>query len=474
MGRRLASILVPSGLAAVGVALIVLWIGAGPSARLLARVPGLDGVPIALPAKAAVRPVPGEPRSAPRDAPRRSSASGLASAARTTTRSIRSPFAWRGIGPPAARGGSGASNSARVTPRRRSAAGASMSSTTSRDQPPDGADMMRCLSLDDGKELWRNGYAVSVPPHHGMSRTIPAVAGKWVVSLGPKCQVVCWDADSGAARWLIDLALDYEATVPPWYAGQCPLIDAAADRLILAPGGKALLLAVDYRSGKVLWESPNPHGWAMTHASIVPMELAGRRMYVYCGKGGVAGVSADDGAILWETADWQIATATCPSPVVLGDGRVFLTGGYNAGSLMLKIERQGDRLAARTLFRLAAAAVQFRAADADLLRRLPLRRAAEGRAAGLPRRGREGALAQRASQVRLGAVPDCRRLDLRDERRRHAVDGRGDRGRLPAACAAQAIPGGVTCWGPMALAAGRLIVRDFTRMVCLDVAEKRP
>ena len=35
------------------------------------------------------------------------------------------------------------------------------------------------------------------------------------------------------------------------------------------------------------------------------------------------------------------------------------------------------------------------------------------------------------------------------------------------------IPDGVTCWGPMALAAGRLIVRDLTRMVCLDVAEKQ-
>jgi outer membrane protein assembly factor BamB len=26
-------------------------------------------------------------------------------------------------------------------------------------------------------------------------------------------------------------------------------------------------------------------------------------------------------------------------------------------------------------------------------------------------------------------------------------------------------------WGPMALAGGRLLVRDFTRMVCLDVAQ---
>ena len=36
---------------------------------------------------------------------------------------------------------------------------------------------------------------------------------------------------------------------------------------------------------------------------------------------------------------------------------------------------------------------------------------------------------------------------------------------------AQVIDDGVTSWGPMALAAGRLIVRDLTRMTCLDVAE---
>ena len=67
----------------------------------------------------------------------------------------------------------------------------------------------------------------------------------------------------------------------------------------------------------------------MTHSSIMPMEFAGRRMYVYCGKGGVAGVSADDGSILWDTTDWKISIATVPSPVILPDGKIFLSGGYN-------------------------------------------------------------------------------------------------------------------------------------------------
>ena len=90
------------------------------------------------------------------------------------------------------------------------------------DHIPD-ADVMRCLSLDDGKEIWRNSYPVVVPPHHGRSRTIPAVIGKYVISLGPMCHVVCWDAETGKALWLIDLVVEHGATVPEWYAGQCPL-----------------------------------------------------------------------------------------------------------------------------------------------------------------------------------------------------------------------------------------------------------
>jgi outer membrane protein assembly factor BamB len=39
---------------------------------------------------------------------------------------------------------------------------------------------------------------------------------------------------------------------------------------------------------------------------------------------------------------------------------------------------------------------------------------------------------------------------------------------------AQVIEDGSSSWGPMALVAGRLIVRDTARMVCVDVAEDKP
>ncbi len=212
------------------------------------------------------------------------------------------------------------------------------------------ADALRCLSLADGRELWRFSYPVKIKRNHGMSRTTPAVTEQFVVSLGPKCHVACLDTASGHFRWGMDLVRDYGAEVPLWYAGQCPLIqDGAA---ILAIGGKSLLLKVDCATGKIIWSTPNVHDWKMTHSSVLPLEFAGRRMFVYCASGGVVGVSADDGAVLWETDAWKISIATIATPVPVGNGKIFLSGGYNAGSLMLQLKEVDGRIVAEPLFRL--------------------------------------------------------------------------------------------------------------------------
>ena len=334
------------------------------------------------------------------------------------------------------------------------------------------ADTMRCFSLDDGKEIWRNSYPVIVPRNHGRSRTIPAVWGKYLISIGPQCQVACWDADTGEGLWLIDLVLDYGATVPPWYTGQCPLIDEKTDRLIIAPGGKALLIAVDYKTGKVIWESPNPHTWTMTHVSIMPMEYAGRRMYVYCGKGGVAGVAADTGEILWETTQWKIDMATCPSPVVAGEGKIFFCGGYNAGSLMLEIQENGGKFSCKTLFRLSARQFSSEQQTPVLY---------DGHLYGVRQQDKrlvcldlEGNESWNSGRDKFGSAPymiaDGLIFALNDDGLLTVAEA-APQGYKPLA-RAQVIEDGYECWGPMAMAAGRLIVRDIIRMVCLKVSEK--
>jgi len=336
------------------------------------------------------------------------------------------------------------------------------------------ADTMRCLSLDNGKEIWRNSYPVEVAWNHGMSRTIPAVVGEYVISFGPQCHVVCWNAETGQCHWLKDLVLDYGATVPKWYAGQCPLIDTRLDRLILAPGGEHLLIAVDYRTGDVIWESGNPGSkpWEMSYASIAPMEFEGRRLYVYCGTGGVAGVAADDGSLLWHSTRFRNSVAMSPSPVVLDDGRIFLSSGYKVGSMMLQLNVEGDQWTPEILFELTQKQFGSEQQTPVLFDgHLYGVRKDDGKLICLDLDGKE---LWNSGEHKFGSAPYMIADGLI-----YVMD---DDGMLTMAEAtpkqyqplarAQVIDDGHHAWGPMAMVAGRLIVRDMTRMVCLDVARR--
>jgi outer membrane protein assembly factor BamB len=338
--------------------------------------------------------------------------------------------------------------------------------------PQSQADTMRCLSLDDGQEIWRNGYPVVVMDSHGMSRTVPAVADGYVVSIGPRCHVACWDAETGRCHWLWDMVGRYGTTVPQWHTGQCPLIDGG--RVLVAPSGSAFMVAIDYRTGEVAWESPKLHNWEMTHSSIVPMDFAGRRTYVYCGSDGVAGVSAEDGSVVWETTEWVGKMATCPSPVVVGDGRIFFSGGYNAGSLMLRLEEEEGEIVPRTLFRLKPRRFESEQQTPILY---------EGHLYGVRTNpgGKQLACLDLEGNELWNSGRDKfeRGPYLIADGLIFVMDGEGLLTMAEATPTEynpldkfQVFEDGHDAWGPMALVGGRLVLRDVTRMACLDVSQK--
>lgn len=331
-------------------------------------------------------------------------------------------------------------------------------------------DALRCLSLESGRELWRYAYPDPVKRNHGMSRTTPAVSDQLVVGFGPKCHVVCLESTTGELRWGLDLVRQYGAAIPPWYAGQCPLIDNG--NVILAPGGPhALLVAVEGQTGKVLWTTPNPRGWKMTHSSIMPMSLGGEPTYVYCANGGVLGVSARTGAILWETTDWKISIATVPSPLILQDGRIFLSGGYDAGSMMLQVRKEGERFSVKTLFKLAPA-VFGAAQHTPLLYEDHIYGVRpDGKFVCLDLDGKTVWTSDSGQQFGLGSfiVADGLILAMNDSGLLRLIEA--SPGKYTLLAQAQVLHGRES-WAPLALAGNRLIARDFTRMVCLEVGKK--
>lgn len=203
------------------------------------------------------------------------------------------------------------------------------------------ADVLRCFELKTGRELWRRWHNINLKRNHGMSRTIPAVNEKYILAIGPAGHTMCLARAGGSLLWGLDISREYDSEIPFWYTGQCPLLDG--EEAILAIGGRALLIGVDCASGEVLWETPNENGWKMSHSSVMPFEFAGVKMYVYSAVGGVAGIAAEGpqkGKALWESSEWN-HPVVAPSPVCLPDGKVFLSAGYGAGSMLLQLKENG-------------------------------------------------------------------------------------------------------------------------------------
>jgi len=337
------------------------------------------------------------------------------------------------------------------------------------------ADVVRCLSLEDGKDIWRYFYPVKVKRDHGMSRTVPAVTEKYVVTMGPKCHVTCLDSITGDFRWMFNLVREFNTTVPRWYTAQCPLIDDG--KAIVAPAGDVLMMAVDCQSGEIVWKTPNPDGWVMTHSSIVPMDFNGRRFYVYCGgnqiKGGVVGVSAQDGSVLWTTDQWKVRF-NVPVPVVVGEDRIFLTAGYGQyeyGCTMLRLTETNGNIAVESEFlhttdvfgSIQQSPIFY---DGYIYGVRP-----DGQLVCLDLNGNVVWTSTSANKFGNGSYAIVNGLIyIMNNTGKLTLVQASPSGYIQLAHAK--VMDGHESWGPMAIASGRLIVRDTQRMMCLDISEQ--
>jgi outer membrane protein assembly factor BamB len=57
--------------------------------------------------------------------------------------------------------------------------------------------------------------------------------------------------------------------------------------------------------------------------------------------GSVNGIDPLSGKLLWTYGNWQCSIPV-PHAVDAGEGRALITGGYSAGSAMIKVEKKGD------------------------------------------------------------------------------------------------------------------------------------
>jgi outer membrane protein assembly factor BamB len=191
---------------------------------------------------------------------------------------------------------------------------------------------------------WRNvGYGEG-------PRSTPTYANGHVYALGVAGDLVCCNATTGAIVWKKNYVSDFGGSVQSWGYSESVLVDDG--KVIGTPCSKdAAIVALDAKTGEVIWKTSvkNPGG-AGGYASPVKAELNGVPMYITLlgNAGGVVAVHAKSGKLLWQYTKMMNGTANIPSPVVKGD-LVFASTGYGAGAALLKMKADGENVTVEEL-----------------------------------------------------------------------------------------------------------------------------
>jgi outer membrane protein assembly factor BamB len=194
-----------------------------------------------------------------------------------------------------------------------------------------------------GRERWATSYpAYFREPLGGNGpRATPTIAGDAVFAVGAAGMLLCLDAATGARRWDVDLLADNSNI--QW--GQCGSPLVVDGMVIVSPGAQTAaskdkaVRAYEPATGKLIWASGSRKAG---YSSPQLATIAGVRQIVLLDNEAVAGFELKSGRELWSHPWLTPPDINVAQPLVFDDGRVFISSGYGHGCAMLAVTLAND------------------------------------------------------------------------------------------------------------------------------------
>ena len=242
-------------------------------------------------------------------------------------------------------------------------------------------DLLRCLDLATGKELWTFAYAAAGTLPYKGSRNVPTVDSRYVFIVGPFGHFHCIDRASHHAVWQAHLVDDFKepqesadtssltreqklarAQVPTWGLTQAPLL--YRDTVIVAPQTqKTGLVAYERETGKIRWRSDYVGRNWYSHVSPYLTTLCGVEQIIMLAQPSdpekspdqappalISSIEPTTGRILWITQTPRSHKIPISQPLRISVDRLFITGGLNFGCQMLQVTHTNDHWETSLLF----------------------------------------------------------------------------------------------------------------------------
>ena len=212
-------------------------------------------------------------------------------------------------------------------------------------------EFVQALSTQDGKPIWTTRVGnVGNPnqnPPYAKARSTPTVDGDFVYALGSDGDLACLEAKSGKIRWQKSIRTEFGGQPGEWAYAESPLVDG--DVVVVTPGGaQATLVALNKKTGALIWKSAVPDGDPAGYASAVVVQAGGRKQYVQLLSKGLVGVDAKTGEFLWRYKDAAKGPAQYFTPVARGE--YVYCGALGVGGALLRLKPEGGGVAAEQVY----------------------------------------------------------------------------------------------------------------------------
>jgi outer membrane protein assembly factor BamB len=222
-------------------------------------------------------------------------------------------------------------------------------------------EYMICLDEKNGERVWdlkigqkTGGFAAP--------KSTPTIDDSLAYAVSSDGNLVCVEIGKGTIKWEKSYRKEFGGKAGGWAYTESPLIDG--DLVIGTPGGStAALVALKKKTGDVVWKAAvtglkrkpankarkgggdGPEYAQAGYSSVVVATIGGVKQYVQFLSGGVVGVRAKDGKLLWHYEEPANDTANISTPIVRGEF-VFAATSYGTGAGMAKIVKTGDEFKA--------------------------------------------------------------------------------------------------------------------------------
>ena len=238
------------------------------------------------------------------------------------------------------------------------------------DRDDEVGDNLRCFNLTSGKELWNFQYAAPGSVMFPGSRSVPTLDGKYVYSCGHNGDLYCVNINTHKPVWNVNVWTDFGGKAasptpgggrrggepggfPIWAITQNPLI--YGNLLILASQApEAGVVAYEKLTGKIKWKTPSLGYVGYVSPAIVKVDGKDHVVMITPSTnpfsrsspdennlGTVLGIEPLTGKILWKYDKWNCHISV-PSAVDAGANKVLIVGGYELGATMIKVEKKAD------------------------------------------------------------------------------------------------------------------------------------